>query len=291
MRRVLIMAAAGGMLLLSGCPDKKGSDAPRPHIVSLSPALTGILFEMGLGEHVVGVTQYCALPDGRKRPVVGDAFKINIEALLAVDPDLTLVQGLGTAERERTFQACREIKPGFRSESFAMTTLADLRGAIRRIGELAGRPGLAAETLKRFDGKLARVRQRVASLGRPRVLFISDYKRPLVAGAGNFTHDLIEIAGGTNCGAEIRGPRPWRRAGLEAILSARPDVLICLASPGEESAAKKHWLALNDLPAAREGRVFVVTDRRWTIPSTHVADLAAELAEMIHPQAAGEGSP
>jgi ABC-type Fe3+-hydroxamate transport system substrate-binding protein len=201
------------------------------------------------------------------------------------------VQGVGTPERDRTFRAVREIKPGFRSEALPMTTLADVRSAIRRIGEIAECPDAADAALKRFDGKIERVRKRVASLGRPRVLFASDYHRPLVAGPDNFTHDLIEIAGGVNCGVEIRGPRPWRRAGLEAILSARPDVLLCEVSAGEAEAARKHWLALNDLPAARSGRVFIVTDRRWTIPSTHLADLAQELADMIHPQPADGARP
>ena len=77
---ILIAAVALG---LCGCPDRdRQRSAASPRIISFSPALTGIVFEMGLGDHVVGVTKYCELPPGQSRPVAGDAQNVNPEKIL-----------------------------------------------------------------------------------------------------------------------------------------------------------------------------------------------------------------
>ena len=65
---------------------------PAPRIVSFSPSISSMLYDMGLGEQVVGVTTQCRIPDGYHPAVVGDALSVNVEAILAAHPDVILTQ-------------------------------------------------------------------------------------------------------------------------------------------------------------------------------------------------------
>jgi ABC-type Fe3+-hydroxamate transport system substrate-binding protein len=70
---------------------------------------------------------------------------------------------------------------------------------------------------------------------------------------------------------------------IEEIIAARPEVIVCQVPPGREHDARKYWLNVPDLPAAKAGRIHIVMDRRWTIPSTRSAKFARQLVGMIHP--------
>ena len=248
-------ALALGTVVPVGLAGAAPAEAPRPRIVTFSPALTQIVFDMGLGDHVVGVTNYCSLPDGVKRPRLGDAFTINAEVILSVAPELILTQ-----TSPKKFRGVRDLAPNVRLVCLQIERLDDILTAMKRIVRAAIEAGLK----------------------RPRVLFVMGTDRPTAFGDRNFLHDLIELLGGVNAGADIPGSTRYRRTHIDAILAARPDVLICQVDPGRQAAAREYWSKWKDLPAARSGRVHVVTEANWTIPSTQLAPLARRLGHMIH---------
>jgi len=96
MQRIFISILIGWIsVAISGCSNRseqseKGANHPR--IVSFAPSLTQILFDMGLSRNIVGVTRWCVLPKGVSKPIVGDRFHVNTEAILNVDPDIILIQ-------------------------------------------------------------------------------------------------------------------------------------------------------------------------------------------------------
>jgi len=273
------------LLVGAGCRRQPSPPpGPRPRVVSFSPALTDIVFDMGLGGHVVGVTNYCVLPPGQTRPALGDRINVSLEAILSVEPDVLLIQ-----QDPGSLAALREVNPKIRIVSFQIETLQDIISAVDGIGQALGKQQQAEQFKQRFLGRLESVRRRQGGGSRPRVLFVLGYGTPVVARDRNFIHDLIELAGGANAGAEIRGLQRWQQVPLESILAAAPDVLICQVEPAQEAAARKFWLDMQDLPAARSGRVFIVTDRRWSIPSTRVAELAEKMWEMLHAASKGAG--
>ena len=92
---------------------------------------------------------------------------------------------------------------------------------------------------------------------------------------------MIQVAGGVNAAERYTG---WTTITAEGILAAAPEVLICQVAPGAEAErARRFFAGLKDLPAVQSGRVHLMTDRRWTIPTAALAGFTAELAEMIHP--------
>ncbi len=257
--------------------------AGSPRIVSFSPAITEMLFDMSLGDNVVGVTRYCTLPAGVERPRVGDAFTINASVILKARPDVIFAQ---TAPSK--FKGVTDVDPHVQVIQLELERLADVPAAMARIGQV-----VANERRRAFTTQLDAVRQRVASLPKPRVLFVMGTDRPVAAGPESFIGDLIEVAGGVNAGADIPGRKPWRRTHIDAIVKAAPDVLICQNSEkGATERVRRYWLKWKDLPAALTGRVYVVNDPGWSIPSPRLADRADELADMVHarpaaPAAAG----
>ena len=271
---VLVLAA---LLCVLGCSKSASqSSAPHPRIVSYSPAMTDMLFEMGLGDHVVGITSQCNLPPGQQRTVVGDALsaRSSAEAMAAVEPDIVLVQ-----QNIENFAALKRIRPSVQIEHFNIETIADIAAALERIGSLAGnkQAGLAARD--EFLRKLDAVRSSVAGLEKPRTMFVIGYDRPSTGGKSSFLHEMIEIAGGLDCAEKY--PR-WSQLNAEAVLAMSPQVLVCWTDPGTEDKAKEYWAGFAAMPAAQNGRIFAVSSRAWTIPSTRIADLTAELAKMIH---------
>jgi iron complex transport system substrate-binding protein len=278
------------LLLVAGCskpakpvrPAAAGGGVPA-RIVSFSPAITDILFEMGLGDQVVGVTQFCSLPPGVQRPRVGDARAINAEAILTVWPSVIFTQS-----NPDLFQGVRNIDPDVRIVPISLERLADIPATILRIGKEVGSQDQAARKAAAFTAAIDAVRKSVAGKGRPRVLFVMGTDHPTVAGSGNFIADYLDAAGAANAGADIPGPTRWRTTHVEAIIKAAPDVLVCQASAGQPAeAVRQYWSKWPEIPAVRAGRVFVVTEPQWSIPSTHLAELLPKLAEMIHGPAAG----
>lgn len=254
--------------------------APHPRIVSFSPALTDILFGMGLGEHVVAVTNFCLLPDGQSRQRVGDRQDSSAEAILVMEPDVLMIQ-----QNPDQFEQVRRLDPSIAVEHFQIETLADVRSAIERVGKLAGDEQLGVEKARQFADELQAVRDAVASRPRPRVLLVMGYDSPSTGGEGTFIGEMIETAGGVNA-AVLRGYKGWVNLYRENIQAMAPDVLVCLVSDqGQEQQARQYWQGLSDVPAVRNGRVFVVTDPRWTIPSIYSPRYVGLLAQMIHPGA------
>ena len=83
-------------------------------------------------------------------------------------------------------------------------------------------------------------------------------------------------------GNDIPGNQKWwRRAKVETVITVKPDVMIIWVSPGQKEKIEKFWLARKEIPAARNARVYVVSDNRWIRPGPSVCDVAAELRKMI----------
>ena len=264
------------------------SGVARVRLVPYSPTLAAMAFEMGLGDRVVGVSRWARLPAGEARPVIGDAVSVDVEALVAVRPDVVVVQG----ERIAGFDAVARIAPSVRVEAVRIERLEDIAPAARRLAVLADGSSGAEGAVADFERALAALRAASEPASRPRVLFVLGTSRPTVAGPGTFLADLIRLCGGINAGDDVPGRVLWRPADLESIARAAPDVLICQVGEGEAAgAARTWWLSRTLIPAARTGRVFVVEEPEWTIPSLAFARFVPRLKEMLAPPAGAAPPP
>ena len=257
-------------------------------IVATAPSVVESLYAIGAGEHVVGVGDYCTWPpDAARKPRVGGDVNPNFERIMALAPDLIVVQG--RAENMAAF--CRKF--GIRLLRVEMFDLASIYSGLRRLGAVTDREAEADRLAARLRLGLAEVAARVAGLPRPRVFIALGHRAGslrLVGSAGGktFLSQLVEVAGGENVLADLSEPYP--QVSKETLLRRRPEVILEFFPGRKPDAAERQalmddWRSLPSLPAVRDGRIYFLTDDYLLLPGPRVVESARRLAEVLHPEA------
>ena len=275
------MVIAAAVLLLLGAQ----------RIVSTSPSVTEMLYALGLGERVVGVTTFCRYPpEAAAKPKIGDYVRPNLEAIVALKPDLVVMEATGIRRAER-LPALKlnvlEVDDG---------TLAGIYESLRRIGAAAGVPERAAALRSNMQAALEDLRRRTRGLTPRRLLFVAG-RTParledlIVVGRGSYLNELIEIAGARNAFADVGAP--YLKVSLEQVLARNPEVIVDMgemaqtagASDEQKRAVVTLWERQPALAAVRERRVFAVASDIFMVPGPRVVEAARALARMVHPEA------
>jgi len=291
------VAGAAAFLSLFLLSAAAGAAAER--IVSLAPSVTELLFALGVGGEVVGVSDYCTgPPEALELPRVG-GFVVapNSERIVALRPTLLLTAG---ADEQLAPLARAQAIP-FRALS--MDSLAEVRGAIGEVGRLVHREAAARALVASFDARLAAVGRRYGgAVPIPTLLVLS---RPSGRLAGlmtcnrtSFLSELLTLAGGRNCFAEA--PYRYLTPGLERIVAAAPAAILELApetrswsgrgrgqgvGEGEQRRRIAEWAPFTTIPAVRHHRIRVLTDPDLLVPSIHLPEVAEAMARALHGEA------
>lgn len=255
---------------------------PPVRVVSLAPSLTEIAYAVGAGDRLVGVTQFCDFPsEATKKPKIGGIYTPNLEAILALRPDVVLATTEGNREEhiralERLGLAVYVIRP---------TDFASVLDSIARVGRLLGRGGEArrlVESMQREADGTARV---LNGRPRPRVLYVLWGSPLIVPGRDTLITDLIRRAGGESVSGNEALAYP--RFSVEEALGRRPERIV-LALHGEASLDERlrEWQHLALLPAVRQGRVHAIEGDLLHRPGPRVVDGLRALARLLHPEVA-----
>ena len=253
-------------------------------IVSLVPAVTEMLYALGAGDRVVGVSSFDKFPpEIEKLPKVGALLDPNLDRILALKPDLVVLYHSQTDLQAQLKRATIDVY------SYRHAGLADVTETIRSIGARVGRKAQGDALATDIESKLAAVRRRFAAGTRPRTLVVFGREkfalRGIYASGGRgFIHDMLTVAGGDNVFADVQ--REAVQATTELILARRPEVIIELrADPmtsDEERRERTTWNQLAAVPAVRSGRVHIITDPRTVIPGPRVVEGVEVIAERLH---------
>jgi iron complex transport system substrate-binding protein len=283
-------------------------------ICSLLPSATEILFALGLGDQVAGVSHECDFPpEARSKPILiksrvsltesaaeidrqvrgflerGESlYSVDFDVLAAIEPGLIVTQDLchvcaATPDDLATALAYLPRQP--RILTLNPHSLADVCTDIRSVGEATGRSERANAVIAEFERDVAKVERTVAGLPRPRVVCIEWLDPPYVA--GHWVPEMVERAGGIDVLG--RAGNPSFRVEWEAILAARPDVIIVMPCgySMERALAEFRQMPLPEgwqtLPAVRNGNVFVVeASGYFSRPGPRLSQGVSILAEAIH---------
>jgi iron complex transport system substrate-binding protein len=267
-------------------PLHPGTVAPS-RIVSLVPAVTEMLFAIGAGGQVVGVSSYDRFPpEALTKPKVGALVDPDFERILSLRPDLVVVYGTQT---DLIARLDRARVPAFKYE---LAGLAEVTATIRILGNQIDRSREAAALAERIDRDLADMRQSVAGRPRPKTALIFGREpgslRAIYASGGiGFMHDMLIAAGGDDVFADI--PRQNLEATTEMLLTRAPQVIIEVHSGDPWPQAKidqerRAWNALASLPAVRTGRIYELVDDRLSIPGPRIAEAVRLIAGVLHPR-------
>lgn len=261
-------------------------------IVSLVPSLTEALFVLGLGDRLVGITDFCEhIPEARTIPSIGTCLEPSVEAVAAKNPDLVLYGH----DQEPT--ARRLAGLGMKTVLVKQIALDDIPQALRRIGEICRIPDAAASAAMHFQSRLDAISRAVAVCRKPRVLLVvgrdiagGRIEQAYVAAPGAYHDDLLRLAGAENA---------WHGKALtaypvvtqEGLMSLNPEIIVDLVpdperQPGGLAGLKEAWACVPGMTAVASDRIILLTETNLSIPGPESAAAAAgKLARLLHPEA------
>jgi iron complex transport system substrate-binding protein len=277
------------LLIPIGCDRKTpavASTGNHPTVASLSPAATDILIAIGAQDHLVAVSSYDRGKAAISQlPTAGDYLTVDWERLASLKPDLMIMQAYESTAPAGFKQRAAEL--GIRPVFIHIDKLADISTATKTIGDAVAEPAKAAAADRAMRDKLNAVARSVADEPCVRTLVITDEAGAGAAGTGTFLDELITIAGGTNAAASEGAGYPG--VDREKIVALKPEAVLHLLPDKAASTvadAMRYWASMPDVPAVRDGRVYILTESSVMQPGLKVGDVAQLFADKLHSQRA-----
>src|SRR4051812_16727425 len=233
-------------------------ERPAQRIVSLAPHVTEQLFAAGAGDKIVGASEYSDYPEeAKKLPRVASSGTVNLEAALALKPDLVVAWRL-----EATAPALKRLEslsgPVFYSEPHRLAEIPEL---IEALGELAGTSGIAKPLARSLRAEIARLHAEYSSRSTVTVFYQISDKPLMTLGGGQFVSDAIDLCGGRNifAGATVMAPV----VNLESVVAADPMAILTARLDPSDRSWEAFWRRFPGLFA-------VELDNLYTVPANEM---------------------
>jgi iron complex transport system substrate-binding protein len=267
------------------------SAAAQPQrIVSTAPSITEMLYALGLGDRVAGVTTFCHYPpEATKKPKIGNYLRPDLETIIALRPGLVIMERTGVRQAERLPSLklnVLEVDDG---------TIPGIYESIQRIGAAAGVPERAAALCAQIRAGLDQIRGRLAQLPRRRILFVVGHtpgrlEDLIVAGRGAYLDQVMEIAGAANIFRDTLAA--YAKVSVEQVLARNPEVIVDMGEMAQTSGVTEEqkravvalWNRYPMLAAVKQRRVFAVASDIFVVPGPRVVEAARAFAQMAHPE-------
>ncbi len=260
----------GRLVAINGTPQR---------IISLAPSNTEILFPLGLGGRVVGVTDYCDYPpEALNKTKVGGYANPDVEKIVALDPDLILVAHGTPMEVVNSMAGLGLTVFGIKT-----TDLDDLLDDIRRIAEITDTEAEAQTLTFEMESRIQAVTNQTDELEqRPRVFYIVWHDPLWTAGSGTFIHELIEKGGGVNIFQNVSG---YPTISIEEVIARDPEIIITSEWSYEWAVNASELASTN---ASQTGRIYTLDDDLVQRPGPRLVEGLEWFAHFIHPEIFGE---
>ena len=253
-------------------------------IVSLAPSNTEILFALGLGDKVVGVTDFCDYPEEAQAIEKVGGIEPNLERIVALAPDLVLAIGGSPAQVEK---ATDMEKLGLTVLVLEPGDIESIMANIELVGKATGvekeANQLAAQMRKRFDDITTKA---TGAGSRPSVFFeldATDPSKPYTPGPDSFIDALIGLAGGSNIAAGAK--MQWAQLSTEEIIAQNPEVIVLGdVNYGVTAEMVKERPGWSVITAVKNGAIYPIDDILVSRPGPRIIDGLEALARIIHPE-------
>ncbi len=276
------------ILLLVGCAEREpaaptltddlgravDADLPAERVLTLAPNLTEVLFEAGGGHTLVGASQADNYPPGLDSLPRFGTYPLDVEAVVALQPDLVLAN----AEINNPDDATPLAEAGIPTYFFSFDAVDDVPRVLRALSPLVGTDAEAKAAA--FETEIESIRAATEGRPRPRVLLLIGDETLFAFGGASYTQTLIEIAGGESVTAGFEGEAVTLSE--EFVLEAAPDVIV--GGWGEDyDVARLVELhpAFSAVPAVANGRVYSLDPDLLLRPSPRLVEGAREIARVL----------
>ena len=259
-------------------------DAPASKIVVLTAAECEILYALGAGDSVVGKGEYCDWPaEAADVPVVNSGFQTNVEQIIALEPDLVIMNSMDQSPEDVTKLEEAGIP-------VAVTLAADISGvyeSITLIGTLTGQNKAADLIVKSMKKVFDDISAAPAGDGEQTVYFeVSPLQWGLwTAGKGTFMDEVAALVGLKNCFGDVDG---WAEISEEQVLERNPDFIVTISmyygegpTPVEEILSRPGW---ENVTAVKNGSILNLQDNELTRPGPRLADGTVMLNDFVAAQ-------
>lgn len=261
-------------------------DAPATRVVAMQPSDCEILCAIGCEDALVGIGQYCDYPASiTGLPVVQSGAETNVEEILALEPQVVLMNDMAQSEEQVKQLEDNGVK-------VVVSKATDIEGvyyAIRMIGTLMGKADAAETVVADMQDTFADIRSKAQDEGKTVYFEVSPLEYGLwTAGAGTFMDELATICGLTNAFGDVND---WASISEEQVIARDPDYIVTITmyygegpTPVEEILGREGW---QDLKAVKSGQVFNASDSNaLSRPGPRLKDAAVELYDFIYGEAA-----
>jgi len=249
-------------------------------VVSLAPGVTEIVFALGQGGRLVGVTKFCDYPAAANQiKKVGGFLDINMEALIALAPDIVITY----PEHANKLEFLRERT---KIVTVPHGRLADLLQSILDIGRALRSEAEARQLVASIQSKIRNVAARVKGRKKVRTMLIAgrnidELKNMYIIGKKDFINDLLEIAGGTNA---YQGEVDYPSVSMESVIFLNPEFIFEISAHYEGISDEKIfdlWRPYRMVSAVRQDQIQIIKDSFWLRPGPRVGSIAEELVQIF----------
>jgi iron complex transport system substrate-binding protein len=259
-------------------------EAKPQRIVSLAPSNTEILFAVGAGEQVVGVTTYCNYPqEAQTREQIGgfSAETISVEKIVALEPDLVLSAGKIHETVSEALERAEITVYAVDAETFDQ-----VYASIEAVGQITGHGEEATNLVAQMKERVAAVESVVAEIpdGERPTVFWETWDDPLMtAGPATFAGQMIEKGGGVNLFADVTERYPQISA--EEVIRRDPEVIMGPDSHGDALTADRiaNRPGWGTIKAVQDGRIYVINGDITSRAGPRIVDGLEMIARALHP--------
>lgn len=246
-------------------------------IVSLVPSVTELIFAVGAGDRVVGVTDYDTYPEEVKDlPKVGGVKGPNIELITAQEPDIVFASTLSGKEEMETLE-----KMGIPVLVIEAKSIDNIYESIEILGKITNKEEKAQTIVNEMKSKIQEISNKVKDRPKIKVFPLIDINGNWTAGSGTFIHELINLAGGQNIAEDTEG---WVQYSIEELVRKNPDAIIMPSYAGDVETIK-NMEGYKETNAVKNNNIYVVSnDDIISKPSNRIVLGLEEIAKFLHPE-------
>ena len=280
MRRIITLIIF--LLLFQISPAAPGGEYPA-RILSLSPSITEILYELGLGDRIIGVTDYCVFPEEAKyKPKVGGYLDTNYEAVILMDPELVIMPVEYGSEVEGIFDGA-----GIAHMTVDTSTVSGILDSVIRIGSRSGAGDEADGIVRRIREEISDLRKKAQDSPRRRVMIVvgrdaGSFDNLYIAGRDTFYGELLDILGCENV-YSMKG-MDYPAVSIEGVIRFNPEIIIEML-PGcpeeKKSDIVKEWGLLKEVEAVKRGKIYVFNADYACVPGPRFISILRDISEVL----------
>ncbi len=254
-------------------------------IISMAPAITEILIDIGLGDKIIAVDEYAKGINGLKEGIpVFNMMAPDVEKMMSLKPDIVLTTGMSDFDgKKEPFKAlkdagvCVAVIP-------TSNSIEAIKSDIRFVADSTGTSAKGNEIIEKMEMEIDKIAQIGKEIQNPKTVFFEIGAAPTIYsfGSGVFLNEIIELVGAKNAFADQES---WISVSNEAVVAKDPDIILTnvnyIEDPVSEIKARKGW---ENMKAVKNGKVFLINNSASSLPNHNIVKAMKEIAQAIYPE-------